>query len=229
MVTRANTPIAELVEPPGMVVDINEPATDLVRRFDAGAESMTAIVTDAGRPVGVIRRAAAESAAGAGTLVGQLPMEPLPALVRDTMTLGDVIAMDTPADLDRLPVVNVDGMLVGEVIRTNLAAAGGMTDNRAEVVTSAQGEAMPFTVVVGQKVIGSDGHSIGTVKDVVQEMVSGRVAHFVIEEGLLFKKERKIPVDLIDPTRGGDDIHLKVDKDDIARLGTLDDEQNANR
>lgn len=224
MVTNAQTPIAELVEPPGMVADVREQVSDLLRRFTAQEEVLTAIVVDEGRPVGLIRRPAMEHNASAGMLVGQLALEPLPSLARDTMALGDVMGLPTPADLDRLPVVNASGMLVGEIARTRLHATGGMEGNRAEIVTEKMGAEAQMTISVGEKVIGSDGHEIGTVKDVVMEMTTGRVGQIVIEEGALFKKERRIPVDLVDPTRD-DGVHLKVDKADIDRLATLNDER----
>ncbi len=227
MVTNAQTPIAELVEPPAMVADAREQASDLLRRFAAQQEFLTAIVVDEGRPVGLIRRPVLEREANAGRLVGQLSLEPLPPLVRDTMALGDVMGMSTPADLDRLPVVNAAGMLVGEISPTRLHATGGMVGNQAEIVTEKMGAEATVTVSVGEKVIGSDGHEIGTVKDVVMEMTTGRVGYLVIEEGLLFKKERRIPVDLVDPTHRDGDVHLKVDKADIDRLATLDDEREA--
>ncbi|MCA1670385.1 MAG: PRC-barrel domain-containing protein, partial [Thermomicrobia bacterium] len=76
-------------------------------------------------------------------------------------------------------------------------------------------------IEAGQTVVGSDGGHIGTVKDVVIEVNTGRVGHIVVEEGAIFKKERKVPVDLINPMATDDRVHLKVDKADVDRLGDL--------
>ena len=53
------------------------------------------------------------------------------------------------------------------------------------------------------------------------EVNTGRVGHIVVEEGKIFKKDRKVPVDLIDPTAADNDVHLKVDKADVDRLGDV--------
>ncbi|MCA1668875.1 MAG: PRC-barrel domain-containing protein [Thermomicrobia bacterium] len=78
-----------------------------------------------------------------------------------------------------------------------------------------------MTVTAGQSVVGSDGGRIGIVKDVVVEVNTGRVGHIVVQEGAIFKKDRKVPVDLIDPTTDDDNVHLKVDKADVDRLGDV--------
>jgi uncharacterized protein YrrD len=78
-----------------------------------------------------------------------------------------------------------------------------------------------MTIKAGQDVVGSDGGHIGTVKDVVVEVHTGRVGHIVVQEGKLFKKDRRVPVDLIDPETTTDSVHLKVDKRDIDRLGDM--------
>ncbi len=74
---------------------------------------------------------------------------------------------------------------------------------------------------MGDKVIGSDGHEIGTVKDIVSEVASGHIGQILIEEGALFKKDRTIPVDLIDPTFTDGRVHLKVNREDVDRLTPL--------
>jgi len=83
------------------------------------------------------------------------------------------------------------------------------------------GNEVPMTIKAGQDVVGSDGGHIGTVKDVVVEVHTGRVGHIVVQEGKLFKKDRRVPVDLIDPETTTDSVHLKVDKRDIDRLGDM--------
>jgi len=219
MVTESHRSITELVEPPSMAVDMRVPSLVVVRRLEQEGNH-TAIITDEGRPVGLIRLAAARNEASEDKLVGQLTVEPLPMVLPDTATVDDAIRMNT-MDIDRLPVVNADGVLIGELPRTKIASTGIQSGDEVPIVAERLGAEMPMTVTAGQSVVGSNGGHIGTVKDVVVEVNTGRVGHIVVEEGKLFKKDRKVPVDLIDPTADDDDVHLKVDKADVDRLGDL--------
>jgi sporulation protein YlmC with PRC-barrel domain len=219
MVTESHRSITELVEPPSMAVDMRVPSLVVVRRLEQEGNH-TAIITDEGRPVGLIRLAAARNEASEDKLVGQLTVEPLPMVLPDTATVDDAIRMNT-MDIDRLPVVNADGILIGELPRTKIAATGMHSGDEVPIVAERLGTEMPMTVTAGQSVVGSNGGHIGTVKDVVVEVNTGRVGHIVVEEGKIFKKDRKVPVDLIDPTADDDDVHLKVDKADVDRLGDV--------
>ncbi|MDQ6602384.1 MAG: PRC-barrel domain-containing protein [Chloroflexota bacterium] len=219
MVTESRRPITELIEPPLMAVDMRVPSMVVLRRLEQEGNHM-AIITDEGKPIGMISLAAAREEASEEKLVGQLTVEPLPMVLPDSATVDDAIHMNT-ANMDRVPVVNADGVLIGELPRTKIAATGLHQGDEVPVVAEREGMEMPITVKVGQTVVGADGGHIGTVKDVVVEVNTGRVGHIVVEEGLLFKKERKIPVDLIDPMADDDHVHLKVDKADVDRLGDM--------
>lgn len=219
MVTESNRSITELIEPPLMAVDMHVPSLVVVRRLEQEGNH-TAIVTDEGKPIGLIRLSAAREEASEEKVVGQLTVDPLPMVLHDTDTVEDAMRMNT-ADVDRVPVVNADGVLVGELPRTKIAATGLSQGDEVPIVAERLGTEMPMTVKAGQEVVGSDGGHIGTVKDVVVEVNTGRVGHIVLEEGRIFKKERKVPVDLIDPMADDDSVHLKVDKADVDRLGDL--------
>ena len=219
MVTESRRSITELIEPPLMAVDMRVPSLVVVRRLEQEGNH-TAIITDEGRPVGLIRLATARDEASDDKLVGQLTVEPLQFVLPDTATVDDAIRMNT-ANVDRLPVVNAEGVLIGELPRTKLASTGLNSGAEVPIVAESLGTEMPMTVREGQSVVGSDGHHIGTVKDVVVEVNTGRVGHIVVEEGKIFKKDRKVPVDLIAPIADDDDVHLKVDKADVDRLADL--------
>jgi sporulation protein YlmC with PRC-barrel domain len=221
VVTQSNQPITSLVEPPLMAVDMNVPSTVVVRRLEEEGNH-TAIVTDQGKPVGMIRLATARAEAAEDRMVGQLTVESLPVVLPHTATVEDAISMNT-ANVDRLPVVDENGVLVGELPRTKIAAVGLGEGDEVAVVAERLGNEVPMTIKAGQEVVGSDGGHIGTVKDVVVEVNTGRVGHIVIQEGKLFKKDRKVPVDLINPEMTDDSVHLKVDKTDIDRLGDVSD------
>lgn len=219
MVAESHRSIIELVEPPLMAVDMRVPSLVVVRRLEQEGNH-TAIITDEGRPVGMIRLSTAREEATEEKLVGQLTVEPLPMVLPDTATIDDAIRMNT-ADVDRVPVVNADGILIGELPRTKIAATGLNQGDEVPIVAERLGTEMPMTVTAGQTVVGSDDKHIGMVKDVVVEVNTGRVGHIVVEEGKIFKKERKVPVDLIDPTADDGNVHLKVDKADVDRLGDM--------
>lgn len=219
MVTESHRSITELVEPPLMAVDMRVPSLVVLRRLEQEGNH-TAIITDEGKPIGLITLAAAREEASEDKLVGQLTVEPLPMVLPDSATVDDAIRMNT-ANVDRVPVVNADGILVGELPRTKIAATGLHQGDEVPIVAERLGTEMPMTIKAGQTVVGSDGGHIGTVKDVVVEVNTGRVGHIVVQEGTIFKKDRKVPVDLIDPMADDDHVHLKVDKSDVDRLGDL--------
>ncbi len=219
MVAESSRPITALVEPPLMAMDMRVPSPVAVRRLEEEGNH-TAIVTDEGKPIGLIRLATARAEASDDKMVGQLTVEPLPVVLPHTATVDDAIKMNT-ANVDRLPVVDENGVLVGELPRTKIAAVGLSEGDEVPVVAERLGTEVPLTIKAGQEVVGSDGGHIGTVKDVVVEVNTGRVGHIVVQEGKLFKKDRKVPVDLIDPETTGDTVHLKVDKTDIDRLGDM--------
>jgi sporulation protein YlmC with PRC-barrel domain len=219
MVTESHRSITELIEPPLMAVDMRVPSMVVLRRLEQEGNH-TAIITDEGKPIGLIRLASAREEAAEDKLVGQLTVEPLPMVLPDTASVDDAIRMNT-ANVDRVPVVNADGMLVGELPRTKIAATGLHQGDEVPIVAERLGTEMPMTVKAGQSVVGSDGGRIGTVKDVVVEVNTGRVGHIVVQEGAIFKKDRKVPVDLIDPMTDDENVHLKVDKADVDRLGDV--------
>ncbi len=160
MVTQSSRPITDLIEPPLMAVDTNAPAHITVRRLEEEGNH-TAIVTEGGKPVGIIRLATARAEATEDKLVGHLTMEPLTAVLPDTATIDDAIRMNT-ADMDRLPVVNADGMLIGELPRTKIAAIGLHEGDEVAVVAQTLGEDVPMTIKQDQEVVGSDGGHIVT-------------------------------------------------------------------
>ncbi|MGI8856562.1 MAG: CBS domain-containing protein, partial [Thermomicrobiales bacterium] len=168
MVTESHRSITELIEPPLMAVDMRVPSLVVVRRLEQEGNH-TAIITDEGRPVGLIRLAAAREEASEDKLVGQLTVEPLQVVLPDTATVEDAMRMNT-ADIDRLPVVNADGLLIGELPRTKIASTGMNQGDEVPIVAEKLGTEMPMTVKAGQSVVGSDGHHIGMVKDVVVEV-----------------------------------------------------------
>ena len=219
MVAESHRSITELIEPPLMAVDMRTPSMTVVRRLEQEGNH-TAIVTDEGKPIGIIRLSTARNEASEDKLVGQLTVEPLPMVLPDTTTVDEAIRMNT-ANIDRVPVVNADGVLVGELPRTKIAATGLSHGDEVPVVAETLGNEVPMSVKAGQEVVGSDGGHIGKVKDVVVEVNTGRVGHIVVEEGTIFKKDRKVPVDLIDPRPTDDAVHLKVDKSDVDRLADL--------
>jgi len=219
MVAESSRPITTLIEPPLMAVDMRVPSAVAVRRLEEEGNH-TAIITDEGKPIGLIRLATARAEASEEKMVGQLTVEPLPVVLPHTATVDDAIRMNT-GSVDRLPVVDENGVLVGELPRTKIAAIGLHEGDEVPVVAERLGSEVPLTVKAGQAVVGSDGGHIGMVKDVVVEVNTGRVGHIVVQEGKLFKKDRKVPVDLIDPEMTDESVHLKVDKTDIDRLGDM--------
>ena len=69
-------------------------------------------------------------------------------------------------------------------------------------------------------VVGAQGHKVGKVKEVMADALSGSLTHVVVHTGILFGKDKSVPVDLVDRVEGGD-VYLKVDKSEIDVLPDL--------
>lgn len=233
--------ITEMIIPDVDTIGPNEPVRVARRRMESQTRR-SLIVVDEDRPIGVIqwRDIAWESDVNADAQVAEHMVREFPVL-RTGMTVKDAQARLGDVDFDRLPVVDEQGHLVGEVPRTVVAHYGEVAEETpsAEVGMSAyrspqerQGETVAagssvadegviLTVASGMTVKGSGGKKLGTVDQVILDQMD-RLAAFTVEHGLLGRKHKRIPADVVDRVEG-DEVTLSIGTTEFNMLADVED------
>lgn len=217
-----------------IVRDVMQPLTEYIdagqsvavaRQRMQGVEAIRSllVVDQGGRLVGAVRYNDI-SQADAATTVGAVAIADLP-FARADQSLQELEGVMTAHNLDRLPVVDEQGAVIGELPRSMLTtaeqSAGGGTRIRSTVSDAEAGIDTPhFAVEREMTVVGQGGEKIGTVKDVLVDALNGELMHIVVHTGWLIGKDHAVPADLIDRVDGGN-VQLKVDKADIQVLPDL--------
>lgn len=184
------------------------------------------VVDDTDRPIGAVRYNDISTADAAGASVADLMLVNVPTAHPD-QPLTDLIGVMTEYDVDRLAVVDTQGMIVGELPRSALTlsethSTSGLTTNETLSDANARINTPTYNVQQDMAVVGNEGGKIGKVKDVLADSVTGALTHIVVHTGLIFGKDRSIPADLIDSV-AGDEVHLKIDKSDVNMLPDIHD------
>ncbi len=73
----------------------------------------------------------------------------------------------------------------------------------------------------GAKVISSDGDSVGSLEELFVDPQSGRATHMLVARGLVTKERKAIPTWWISLVLG-DEVHLSISADFVARLPDFD-------
>ena len=181
------------------------------------------VVDDNDRPIGAVRYNDVSTAEAGGT-VADVMTDNIPTIGAD-QPLEDVTGLMTEYDIDRLAVVDSSGAVVGELTRSalTLSETHGNTASTGESLSDATaGHDTPvYQVTQDMSVVGSDGGTIGKVRDVLSDALTGALTHIVVHTGLIFGHDKSVPADLVDSV-SGDQVQLKVDKSDIEALPDLE-------
>lgn len=166
------------------------------------------LVVEGDRPVGVVRWRALGQADNM-TPIRDVMQTGVPTLSVDTAvdSLGDVLA-GSDVDFDRFPVVDENGVLIGEVPRAAVTKRGIATDQTTRPLQSMSDadeatDAPALHVEQGMNVVGPDDDKIGTV-DQVEVNAEGAISGLTVKYGLLGRHSKRLPVDVITGTRDND-------------------------
>jgi len=178
------------------------------------------VVDETDRPIGAVRYNDISTASGAGASVADVMLADVP-LAHPDQPLADLSGVMTEYDVDRLAVVDSQGMVVGELPRNalTLSETHGTAATTGETLSdaNAMGETPMYNVQQDMPVVGNGGEKIGKIKDVLADSLTGSLTHIVVHTGLIFGKDRSIPADLIESVSEGA-VHLKIDKSDVNML-----------
>lgn len=216
-----NEHIADYIIPATGTVPPTEPL-HRIRHLMEADELPSVIVADENRPVGVIRRSDIRDANGIPNvcLARDIMLAGCPTLKLDSRASEAYASLDL-ADLDRLPVVNARGELVGVVL---LAALLETMDGLADMHASfnrptARQTRRAFTVRPGMKVFSMDGMQMGLVDRMFLD--DGTVTGFMVAYGLLGRKHKYLNFHVVDHLKD-ETILLSIDSEHFRSLPDMD-------
>lgn len=210
------------------VRDVMHPLTEFIdasqsvamaRQRMQGVESIRSllVIDGAGHLIGAVRYADLSNATDASTTVGEVAMSNVPVAQAD-QSLQELVGVMTESGLDRLPVVDEQGAVIGELPRAALTISEHPAESGARMSPSLSGEVAPgLAVERDMTVVGQGGEKIGTVKEVLVDSLNSELTHIVVHTGWLFGKDHAVPADLIDGVNAGN-VQLKIDKQDVSVL-----------
>lgn len=187
--------IGEMIRPPEYLAQATEEVGQLRAQFDVEAIRSMIVVDDSG-PVGVIRRRDIENLEDdQRTQPVREFMMPVPVL-RDTMSVDEARSAIAATDYtaDRIPVVNAEGQLVGELSRgTFMEQATTSTEKSAKVRAGSMDT--PETIEEGMVVRSVDGKKLGEVDQILVR--EGELSAIRVKHGLFGRNHKRLPADVV--------------------------------
>jgi sporulation protein YlmC with PRC-barrel domain len=213
--------VRDAMVPPAEVIQAGHTLVAARQRMQGDTRVKSLIVVEGEQPVGMLRYGDVSGAEVRQGTVTDAMVTDIP-VARADQTLEELSGLMTQYDVDRLPVVDDTGALIGELPRAALTQAQTTSTEatgwaEASTVGNPRAEEPVYDLRKDMAVVGAQGSKVGKVKEVTADALTGSLTHVVVHTGLLFGKDKSIPVDLIDHV-AGDEIYLKVDKSDVDML-----------
>ena len=219
--------VRDQMAPPSETISSGSTAMAAKQRMQADMRVKSLIVVEGDQPVGMLRYNDVNQQGALQSSIEDLMVRDVPT-VRAEQPLEELTGIMTQYDVDRLPVVDDSGALVGELPRASLTL--GETHGTESIITEPRLsdtqslQTTPnFDIRKDMTVVGSQGSKIGKVKEVLSDQLSGSLTHVVVHTGLIFGKDKSIPADLIDNVEG-DEVCLKINKSEVDMLPDLNAE-----
>jgi CBS domain-containing protein/sporulation protein YlmC with PRC-barrel domain len=220
------TTVGQVMMPVQDIIKQDEDIRMARRRMESEAKR-SLIVVDGDAPVGMLEwgRMLRQGDAPNQTLVSDFMTRDIPLLTQD-MPLDAAGQQLGSVDLETFPVVDTDGHLVGEVLRSAILRRKESTDEARtnEPIPAGAPAATaesPFSHIVnGMTVSGSDGSKLGEVSDLLSS-VSGQLEALVVEHGLFGRKHKKVPADLI-TSADNDQVTLTIGSTEFKQLADIE-------
>lgn len=201
-----------------------EETVTMARRRMESQTARSLIVVESDRPIGIVQWRGLNQF-DANAPVRDVMQTEFPILrsgmsvdeVRDYLTGMDV-------DLDRLPVVDAGGMLIGEAPRSAITKSETATEAATERVVpgpEADRDVPTLRLEQGMTVKGDAGHKLGTV-GVVDLNPEGAIAHFTVKHGMLGKHYKRLPADVVQSVEG-DTVNVNLDSAEFKMLADIDE------
>lgn len=147
-------------------------------------------------------------------------------ILRPDTTLGEARSALGEFDYDLLPVVDDQGLIVGEVPRQDIVHADHGVASGGEGVDfdlqQSGGSTTRATIRSGMEVVGANGNKLGTVDEVMLE--GDRPTAFTVKHGLVGRKHKQLAMDIIDRI-DNDTVALRIDKTEFKFLANIEDQE----
>jgi CBS domain-containing protein len=211
--------LEELYAPEIDSITSTEPASHAKRRMDT-SEARSLLVIDEGRLVGIIRRNALikESHESLERPVADFMSTDVPKFRHDQSPKEAHDSLSGDINTEQVPVLDEEGNLVGVVNRSALTGAmepvGGTT--HGEHVAS------QLPLEDGMTVRDSEGSKLGTLAE-GDFKADGGVEFVIIEHGLVFKKQKRLPGDTIRGVEDGE-LVLAISSLEFGMIKDLDED-----
>jgi CBS domain-containing protein/sporulation protein YlmC with PRC-barrel domain len=213
--------VRDVMQPLSEFIDASQ-SVAVARQRMQGVEAIRSllVVDESRRLVGAVRYADL-SQADASVTVGEVATVDPPTAQVD-QPLQELVGLMTESGLDRLPVVDAEGIVIGELPRAMLTTAEHTATTGARTQSDSYSPLGAPSVAVEKDmgVVGASGDKIGTVKEVLVDALNDELTHIVVHTGWLFGKDHAVPADLIDGVAEGK-VMLKVDKSEVSVLPDL--------
>jgi CBS domain-containing protein len=216
----ADKTLDQLFAPDVDSIESGEPASHAKRRMDTN-ETRSLLVVDDGQLIGLIRRNSLLKISDEELEkpVSEFMTRDVPQ-VKQSQSVEDAHAsLGGDINIEQVPVLDENGSLVGVVNRPDLAAAS------ASAATPYGGDNPPadrIPVEQGMTVKDSTGSKLGEVAE-VNFQADGGVEFLTIEHGLIFKKQKKFPGEVVDRVEG-DELLLAISSTEFGMVKDLGEE-----
>jgi CBS domain-containing protein len=199
----------------------------MARRRMESESIRSLIVVDGDAPVGILQWGTMlrMSDRPNDMFVADFMTRDIPLLTQD-MPIDAAGARLTNVDLETLPVVDVDGHLVGEVPRSAITRRQESTAKApaSEPIAAGAPTSLNNTplgqVTTGMTVTGANGSKLGQISDVLVG-VSGQLEAIIVEHGLFGRKHKKVPADLITSVGDGQ-VTVTIDSPEFKALADIE-------
>ena len=199
-------------------IEATEPASHAQRRMDT-SEARSLLVTNDGQLVGILRRNSLLNVSGDDLErpAADYMSADVPKVTQNQSVEEAHAALGGDINIEQVPVVDESGNLVGVVNRADLlAAAAPVAGDSAESAT----EQLPL--VAGMPVKDSSGSKLGTLAHADLKS-NGGVEFLNVEHGLIFKKEKRLPGDVVSRVEDGD-LVLSIGSIEFGMIKDVGDE-----
>jgi CBS domain-containing protein len=218
-VEMATETLSELVTTEVDSIDANEPASHARRRMDT-METRSLLVMEGNELVGIVRRNALIDRTE-GELerpVNVFMSREFPTFRQNQSPNEAHDALEGDINTEQIPVLDEEGKFIGVVNRNQLTGAmepvGGTTHD----------EHVPAQLPLedGMTVKDSEGSNLGDLAE-GDFKADGGVEFIIVEHGLIFKKQKRLPGDVVDRVEDGDLI-LSITSTEFSMINDIDDD-----
>ncbi len=208
--------LSRYIEPVQDFMTADEPVRRAYRRMDANSLRTLLVIKDDSL-LGLLEWQDIRELSGSADPIEQYTRTECP-MINENMSVDEAMAIfeGTEVALGRVPVIDSDGKLVGEISREEfqgrLEHAPNGDDGQQEVLAEDLRQAR------GTTVLDDSGEKLGTLNGVKTE--GGQVTGILVKHGRLRKKYKPVPLDDFD-RHEGDTIYLKIGKAEFKLLGDI--------